>query len=181
MVDQPVPDRVTDRRAKVPRSAAVAGPYGHPFHPILVTVPIGAWVASLVFDIGSRVAGQNDFLARGSLWLIGIGLIGAVVAGVAGIFDLFSIPSGTPAFRTGLLHMSINFAVIAMYFVNWIWRNSLSDKDTVPSGPLVWSIFSLALLGLSGYLGGKLAFRYGVRVADEETQAEGFRDKDPQL
>jgi len=32
----------------------------------------------------------------------------------------------------------------------------------------------VAALGLSGYLGGKLAFRYGVRVADEATQAEGF-------
>jgi uncharacterized membrane protein len=36
------------RPAKAPVSAALAGPYGHPFHPILVTVPIGAWVASLV-------------------------------------------------------------------------------------------------------------------------------------
>jgi uncharacterized membrane protein len=178
VVDQPVPDRITDRRAKVPRTAALAGPYGHPFHPILVTVPIGAWVASLVFDVGSKVAGQSGFLARGSLWLIGIGLIGAVVAAVAGIIDLFSIPAGTPAFRTGLLHMSLNFAVIAMYFVNWLWRNSLSDKDVVPPGPLVWSIVSLALLGISGNLGGKLAFRYGVRVADEDTQSEGFRRGD---
>jgi uncharacterized membrane protein len=101
-----------------------------------------------------------------------------VVAAVAGIIDLFSIPAGTPAFRTGLLHMSLNFAVIAMYFVNWLWRNSLSDKDVVPPGPLVWSIVSLALLGISGNLGGKLAFRYGVRVADEETQSEGFRRGD---
>ncbi|MFL6055426.1 MAG: hypothetical protein ACJ72W_21365 [Actinoallomurus sp.] len=36
--------------AKQPVSAALAGPYGHPFHPILVTLPIGAWVASLVFE-----------------------------------------------------------------------------------------------------------------------------------
>ena len=32
-------------RAKRPASP-VAGPYGHPFHPILVTIPIGSWVAS---------------------------------------------------------------------------------------------------------------------------------------
>jgi uncharacterized membrane protein len=31
------------------------------------------------------------------------------------------------------------------------------------------------VLGVSGYLGGKLAYRYGVRVADEATQAAGFR------
>jgi uncharacterized membrane protein len=26
----------------------------------------------------------------------------------------------------------------------------------------------------SGYLGGRLAYRYGIRVADENTQAEGY-------
>jgi hypothetical protein len=28
---------------------------------------------------------------------------------------------------------------------------------------------------VSGYLGGKLVYRYGVRVADESTQSEGYR------
>ena len=32
-----------------------------------------------------------------------------------------------------------------------------------------------AILGVSGWLGGKLAYTYGVRVADEERQREGFR------
>jgi uncharacterized membrane protein len=27
---------------------------GNPFHPILVNIPIGAWVASLIFDLGSH-------------------------------------------------------------------------------------------------------------------------------
>jgi hypothetical protein len=34
----------------------------HPFHPILVTVPIGAWVSGLVFDIASHVIGDPNFL-----------------------------------------------------------------------------------------------------------------------
>ncbi|WP_202878223.1 DUF2231 domain-containing protein [Kribbella jejuensis] len=36
------------------------------------------------------------------------------------------------------------------------------------------SLIALAILGVSGWLGGKLAYRYGVRVADEQTQREGF-------
>jgi uncharacterized membrane protein len=39
----------------------------------------------------------------------------------------------------------------------------------------VLAAVSLAVLAVSGYLGGKLAYRYGVRVADSATQAEGFR------
>jgi uncharacterized membrane protein len=30
------------------------------------------------------------------------------------------------------------------------------------------------VLGISGWLGGKLAYRWGVRVADEHVQREGF-------
>jgi uncharacterized membrane protein len=29
-------------------------------------------------------------------------------------------------------------------------------------------------LAAAGWLGGQLAYRYGVRVADEDTQAEGY-------
>ncbi|WP_375136040.1 hypothetical protein [Microbacterium sp. HMWF026] len=36
------------------------------------------------------------------------------------------------------------------------------------------SVVASAGLGISGWLGGKLAYRWGVRVADENTQREGF-------
>jgi uncharacterized membrane protein len=71
-------------RGKHPVSAALAGPYGHPYHPILVTVPIRAWVASLVFDIALHVVGQPGFLTQASEWLIAIGVAGAIVAALAG-------------------------------------------------------------------------------------------------
>src|SRR5436190_1792805 len=102
----------TTRPAKEPVTP-LAGPYGHPFHPILVTVPIGAWVASLVFDVASHVVDEPGFLARGSVWLIAVGVIGALAAAVFGLLDLLTIPRGTRVFGTGLLHMSLNLAVTA--------------------------------------------------------------------
>src|SRR2546423_14879646 len=72
------------QEAKRPVSAVMAGPYGHPFHPILITVPIGAWVSSLVFDIASRIVDHPGFLAQGSVWLIAIGVVGAVARAPAG-------------------------------------------------------------------------------------------------
>jgi uncharacterized membrane protein len=162
--------------AKQPVSSALAGPYGHPFHPILVTVPIGAWVSSLVFDVGSRIVDDPGFLAKGSQWLIAIGVVGALAAATVGFLDLLAIPNGTPAFRTGLLHMTLNLLVTAAYAVNFLWRLGADDTpDAVGTGPLVLSAIGLAALAVSGYLGGKLAYRYGVRVADEAVQSEGFR------
>ena len=164
-------------QAKRPVSPILAGPYGHPFHPILVTVPIGAWVCSLVFDVASRFASEPDVLAPGSAWLIGLGVLGALAAASVGFLDFLGLPRRTPVFRVGLLHMSLNLAVTAAYAVGFAWRTSGDG----PSGPvgipmLVLSVLSIAVLAASGYLGGRLAYHYGVRVADEATQAEGYRE-----
>lgn len=151
----------------------LAGRYGHPVHPALVTVPIGAWVASLVFDIGSHLVGDPGFLAQGSRWLIAVGVLGALAAAMFGFLDLFAIPTGTRAFRIGLVHMSINLAVTVAYAVGFLVRGG-ADRGPVGWGPLVLSAVALAALGVSGYLGGELAYRYGVRVADEAAQAHGY-------
>lgn len=165
------------RQAKRPVSRALAGPYGHPFHPMLVTVPIGAWVSSLVFDIASRTVHRPGFLTHGSAWLIAIGVLGALAAACVGFLDLFAIPTGTPAFRTGLAHMGLNLVITIAYAAGFVWRQAGEYPDTqgVGSGQLALSAVSLAALGLSGHLGGKLAYRYGVRVAEESVQADGYR------
>jgi len=152
----------------------LAGRYGHPVHPALVAVPIGAWIASFIFDIGSRLVRDPGFLAQGSRWLIAIGVLGAVAAALVGFLDLLAIPTGTRVFRIGLVHMSINLAVTVAFVVGFLIRGG-TGGGPVGWGPLVLSAVALAALGVSGYLGGELAYRYGVRVADETTQADGYR------
>ena len=146
------------RQAKRPITL-LAGPYGHPLHPAVVAVPIGCWIGS--------------FLVRGSRWLIALGVLGALVAAMLGFLDFFAIPGGTPAFRTALVHLSLNLGVTAAYVVNFLLRDAADPR--VGWGVLVLSLVSLAVLSVSGYLGGMLAYRYGVRVADESTQSEGYR------
>lgn len=159
--------------AKRPRNI-LAGPYGHPFHPVLVTLPIGSWVSSLVFDIASKVHSQREgSLTYGAQWLITIGVITAIVAALFGLMDLMTIPRGTPARRTGLTHMTLNLVTVAVFVVDWLVRHSHGYRD-VPTLGIMLTVIALLLLSVSGWLGGKLAYRYGVRVADEQTQLEGF-------
>jgi uncharacterized membrane protein len=163
------------REAKRPVTR-LAGPYGHPFHPILVTVPIGAWVASFVFDLASRLSDEPTVFAKGAFWLIGLGLLGAAAAALVGFLDLFAIPTGTRAFRTGLLHMSLNLIVAALYIGAFLLRRGrLEQPGGVQTGLIVLSAVALGLLTVSGWLGGQLAYRYGVRVADETAQAEAYQ------
>src|SRR5262249_38392816 len=167
---------MTDGQYQAKRPVTVlAGGYGHPLHPIIVTVPIGAWIASLVFDVASRLVHQSGFLARGSEWLIAVGVIGALAAALTGILDFYAIPVRTRAYRAVVLHMSLNLSVIAAFATDFVWRYTTYHRpEPVQLDQLVLSAVSLSALVVSGYLGGKLAYRYGVRVADERTQAEGF-------
>jgi uncharacterized membrane protein len=161
-----------DNHAKQPVAPVLVGPYGHPFHPILVTVPIGAWISSVVLDVGSHVGGDAG-LVEGARWLIGIGVIGALAAAAVGFLDFLTIPAHTPAHRVAVLHMSLNLAVTAAFAVDFAWR--LGDSESATGwGRLALSVVGVAVLAVSGALGGKLAYHYGVRVADEETQLAGF-------
>jgi len=160
-------------QAKNPRSA-IAGPYGHPFHPILVTIPIGTWTASIVFDIIGFFADDPTPFALGAQILIAIGIIGAVLAAIFGLIDMSQLAAGTPARRTALTHMGLNLGAVVIFAVSWAVR-AAQGTDEVSVWGFVLSVVGLLVVGLSGWLGGKLAYTYGVRVADEQKQAEGFR------
>jgi len=161
------------QQAKHPRSI-VAGPYGHPFHPLLVTIPIGTWSASLLFDILAMfLADDRSALVLGAQVLIAIGVIGGLVAAVFGLLDYTVIPAGTRAKRTATTHMVVNVSVVVLFAINYFVRVA-AGHDAVPVVGVVLSVIGLALLVFSGYLGGELAYRFGVRVASEETQAKAY-------
>ncbi len=174
--EPPTPDELRRIEAAKEPVTALAGPYGHPFHPILVTVPIGAWVASAAFDVASKIDESAPALVEGSYWLIGLGVVGALVAALFGLMDLMGIPRGTKARRLGLVHLGLNLVVVGMFVGGFIWRSDSYDGATETSAAqLALSAGALALLAASGWIGGMLTYRFGVRVASERTQAEGFR------
>src|SRR5262245_25603552 len=162
----------------------LSGPYGHPFHPLLVTVPIGAWVASLVFDIASRIVDSSEAgaWAQGAYWLVAIGVIGALAAAVFGLLDLLGIPRKTKALRNGLWHLGLNLTVVALFVVSFFLRRADETYESAtPIGIIILSVVTLAILAVSGWLGGRLTYRYGVRVADQRDQVQGYQSGQPSV
>jgi uncharacterized membrane protein len=161
------------RRAKRPRTF-LAGPYGHPFHAMAITIPIGSWVAAFVFDLVAIFGSRQEAFTRGAAWLVAIGTVGGVVAAVLGLLDYLTLTRGTKAHRTALTHALINVVVILLMLASWLVRLA-TGFDELSVGGFVLSLLGLLLLAVSGYLGGELAYRHGVRVADEETQLKAYR------
>src|SRR5689334_1820962 len=79
-------------------------------------LPIGAFVSSLIFDIltWTRVDGL-PYLVDGAFWLIGVGLVGALIAAGFGILDLRAIPRGTRPFGIGLTHLMVNAGAAVLF------------------------------------------------------------------
>lgn len=137
---------------------------GHPIHPMLVTIPIGLWIFSLVCDFIARGGGANPAWATVAFYCMGGGIVGALLAAVPGLIDLVSLPAGPRS--TALLHMGINLGVVALYLINFWMRMGAPDKP----GNLVWlSLVSVLILAVSGWLGGKMVFEHGIGVNTDGT------------
>lgn len=155
-----------------------AGPYGHPTHPMMVMLPIGAWASSLALDLlarGSRGERSKGF-GRSSRSLIGVGIFGALSAAVPGLLDYSTLPRGSKARKLATAHMLLNIGAVASYSANYLRR---PDSGRVPPAALKQSLVTMSALGVSGFIGGELSYRYGVRVADEHSQARGLRGTEP--
>lgn len=140
---------------------------GHPIHPMLVTIPIGLWIFSLVADlIGMRSANAATWSTVALYCMVG-GVIGALAAAVPGLVDLLSL-KGKPVQQTAIVHMSINLAVVVLFAVNAWTRLNHSVTGGVS---LALSVIGVAMLAVSGWLGGKMVYLAGVGV-DTEGAAE---------
>lgn len=142
---------MTDLRA----TATIAG---HPLHPILVTLPIGLFVAALATDI-AYIADGSPGWAVASRWLLGGGLVTALLAALAGFAD-FAGNSNIRALRDAWLHMFANLSVVLVEGINLILR--LPDPAVAGSFGIILSAAAALVLLFSGWKGGELVFRHGV-------------------
>lgn len=124
-------------------------PLGHPVHPALVAVPIGAWASATLFDLLGDEAGARRLTA--------IGCITALPAALAGGTDWLSTEGEQR--RVGIVHGMLNDAALTSYTLSWLARR----RGRRGRGFLL-SLVGGGLLGAGGWLGGHLAYSQGAGV-----------------
>jgi len=144
----------------------------HPLHPILVALPIGLWVFSLVSDVIYLMHWGGPVWKDVALYTMAGGIGGALLAAIPGFIDLLSLSNGRVK-RMGIWHMSINLFLVALYCLNFWLRES-----TPGSNLTVWlSVIAVGLLGISGWLGGEMVYVHGVAVEPESRRSETPADR----
>ncbi len=154
-----------------PRSTAKIA--GHPLHPMLVVFPIAFLVATLVCDL-VYVGGGSRAWAVAGLWMVGAGVITALVAALAGFADFFGderIRYLADAWR----HMIGNLLAVALAAISWGLRAAQGAEEAVMPWGLTLSVGVALILGYTGWKGGELVYRH--RVAVHEAPAQSSADR----
>jgi nitrite reductase/ring-hydroxylating ferredoxin subunit/uncharacterized membrane protein len=139
---------------------------GHPLHPALVELPIGAWISATVLDLLPDQRGA-------ATTLVGVGLAGAVPTAAAGWVDWAS--ASRDQRRVGLVHAAANAGAVLLYAGSFtarlLGRHRLGRR-------LGW--LGMLTVGTGAYLGGHLSYRLATGVSHSQTEQhalpEGWQD-----
>jgi nitrite reductase/ring-hydroxylating ferredoxin subunit/uncharacterized membrane protein len=129
---------------------------GHPLHPALVNVPLGAWTIAAVLDAIEEGSG-NRALGSGADAAIGLGLMGALGAAITGIADWRHTEG--QARRVGLAHGLLNTGALALYTTSLILRRFKARRAGRGVAALGYIVANA-----SAYLGGHLVFNQQIGV-----------------
>jgi uncharacterized membrane protein len=153
---------------------------GHAVHPMLIPLPLGMFLGTLIFDVVYLVTHDLQF-ATVSFFMAVLSVAGGVAAAATGAVDFKNIPKGTRAKRIGLVHAIGNDVVIALFAISALLRYRADDYE--PSALALALTFAGAAASLvTGWLGGELVERLGVGVdADAHLDASSSLKDEPML
>ncbi|WP_036017593.1 DUF2231 domain-containing protein [Bradyrhizobium sp. WSM1743] len=144
--------------------ASTANLMGHPLHPILITLPIGFWVATFLADLGYWWR-ATDGWATAAMWLLGAAIVAAALAATAGLIDFIGdarIRNLSEAWQ----HAIGNVIAVLISLFSFYWRYRHGGPGVLPVG-LILSLVVVLILLFTGWKGGEMVFRHRVAVYDE--------------
>jgi uncharacterized membrane protein len=136
---------------------------GHPVHPLMVTVPIGAYMSASVFDM---TPGNQDAARK----LTGLGLAMTPPTVLLGLADYAGLDARQR--RVGVVHALSNTVAAALFTASYVSRSRGAHGRGKVLGAL-----GLTALSAGGALGGHLSYAQGAGVyrwqkPERETETE---------
>ena len=145
-------------------SYLIRGLPGHPLHPPLTDVTIGAYTAATVMGFASIVGVAEKGAAHGWWLALVVGLIFTVPTALAGLADWWVIEPGTPLKRTATSHLIAMVTATVFFLIAALIGHKGYTHGAVDAGPYVLTLVGFAAMTLGGWLGGAIVYVHGMRV-----------------
>ena len=143
--------------------------FKHPIHPMLIVFPIGLWIFSLACDLIRLAGASGDAWSTVAFFSMVGGFIGALCAAVPGFIDLLFYKGGAPPVKNSSdPHGDQSHRRRAVCDKYLAARQRPHQYEQSMSTPVLLSIIGVALLFVSGWLGGQMVHVYGVGVEGRE-------------
>ncbi|CEJ46880.1 DUF2231 domain-containing protein [Umezakia ovalisporum] len=146
------------RDSGVASTVAIAG---HPLHPLTMIFPIAFLAGALGSDFGYWLT-EDFFWARASLWLIGLGLLGGIIAAITGMSDFLRIERVRKR-TAGWTHLILNVTILIFTAFNLILRLGNPEARILPWGFFL-SLVVGTLTSITGWFGAELSYRHKIGV-----------------
>jgi uncharacterized membrane protein len=142
----------------------IKGLPGKPSHPPLTDVSIGAYSAGVAMLVAGALGVEEEPMAHGALLALSVGLLLAVPTTLTGLLDWLDLAPRTPARSAATIHLAAMAAATVLFALTWLAQRPGYLGDEVRTLAVVFGLLAEATLATGGFIGGTLAFVYGVRV-----------------
>jgi uncharacterized membrane protein len=146
---------------------------GHPSHPPLTDVTVGAYTFAAIAAVLSKLGVAEHGFAQAWWLALVVGAISSALTVSTGLLDWLQISSGTPLKRTANLH-AVTMASASVFFVLAIvFGHDDYAVKSVGTAAFILTIVGFLLLTAGGTMGGSITYVHGMRVlnlVDEPTR-----------
>jgi uncharacterized membrane protein len=154
-------------------SYLIRGFPGHPLHPPLTDVVIGAYTTSAALGFLGWLGVAEDRLASAWWLALVVGLVVTVPTALAGLADWLQLTRGTALWRTATAHLLAMVTASVLFLLAAIFGYGGYDDGDVTGGSLFLTLLGYGTMAAGSYLGGAIVFVHGMRVlnlVDEPTE-----------
>lgn len=130
---------------------------GHPLHPVITDVPIGAWTMTELLDVVSATRGDDPGLDAAADIALGAGIVAAFGAAITGLTDWSDV--GGEHRRMGMAHALLNVVGLTMSIGSLVMRirGSRGPARLLSAGGYLTS-------ATAAYVAGELVYTLGMAV-----------------
>jgi uncharacterized membrane protein len=145
-------------------SYLVRGFPGHPLHPPLTDVTIGAYTFATIAAVLSKVGVAAHGFAHGWWLALVVGLVSSLATVFAGVVDWLTISSGTPLKRSANTHALTMVVATVFFLLAAIFGHGGYADAAVTTGAFILTLIGFLFLTAGGTMGGGITYVHGMRV-----------------